>query len=62
VASEQNGVWGTAIEVPGLGALNTGGDAHLSSVSCASSDSCAAGGNYTDRRGHFQGFVVRQTG
>ena len=25
VASEQNGVWGQAIEVPSLGALNTGG-------------------------------------
>ena len=57
VAGERNGVWGTAIEVPGLAALNTGGDAWVGSVSCASAGSCAAGGYYTDRRGQ-QGFVA----
>ncbi len=46
VASEKNGVWGQAIEVPGLGALNTGGDADVYSVSCASAGNCAAGGRY----------------
>ena len=44
VAVERNGRWGTAIEVPGLGALNKGGAAAVSSVSCASPGSCAAGG------------------
>ncbi len=62
VASEQDGVWGQAIEVPGLGGLNRGGDAQLRSVSCAPAGGCAAGGNYADRRHHFQGFVVSQTG
>ena len=61
VAVEQNGAWGRAIEVPGLGALNKG-DAWVSSVSCAAPGSCAAGGGYTDRRGNFQGFAVSQTG
>jgi hypothetical protein len=56
VAVEQNGVWGKAVEVPGLGALNTGGSAEVSSVSCASPGNCAAGGYYA--AGHQQAFVV----
>ena len=55
------GSWGRAIEVPGLAALNTG-DADVSEVSCAPAGSCAAGGYYRDHRGHYQGFVVSQTG
>jgi hypothetical protein len=47
VASEENGVWGTAVEVPGLAALNVGGEAQVTSVSCARGDYCAAGGTYT---------------
>ena len=57
VAVERNGVWGRAIEVPGLGALNKGGDAEVKSVSCASAGNCAAGGIYEGRRGQ-QGFVA----
>src|SRR5690242_20710425 len=48
VASEVNGTWHTAIEVPGLGSLNEGGAAQVSSVSCASAGNCAAGGTYAD--------------
>lgn len=58
VTAERNGVWRKAIEVPGLGALNTSGGAQVFSVSCARAGSCAAGGYYTGRHGHFQGFVV----
>ncbi len=47
VVSERRGVWGRAIEVPGLGALNNGLDAQLTSVSCASAGNCAAGGTYS---------------
>src|SRR5215813_11864526 len=53
--------WGTAIEVPGLGLLNQGGDARLASVSCASAGNCIAGGFYADGSGHNQAFVDRQT-
>lgn len=42
--SQVKGTWGQAIEVPGLGALNTGADAALASVSCASAGNCSAGG------------------
>src|SRR5215470_14760668 len=60
VASERNGRWGGAIEVPGSGALNAGGDAGVNSVSCPSAGNCAAGGLYVDGSGHVQGFVVSQ--
>ena len=59
VASERRGRWGTAIEVPGLAALNRGGYADVNSVSCASAGNCAAGGIYLDRRG-WQGFVAAE--
>ena len=58
VADERNGRWGEAIEVPGLAALNKGGDAEVVSVSCGSAASCAAGGEYTDRHNRGQGFVA----
>src|SRR5262245_56682212 len=62
VAVERYGVWGQAVEVPGLGALNAGGKSWVSSVSCASPGYCAAGGNYaTDAAGHGQAFVVSET-
>ena len=60
VASERNGVWGQAIEVPGLGALNTGGTAYAGSVSCPSAGNCAAGGSYLDGAGHLQVFVASE--
>src|SRR5260221_14372062 len=44
-----------AIEVPGLGALNTGGDVEDVSVACGSAGSCAAGGGYTDGGGKGRG-------
>jgi hypothetical protein len=62
VVGETGGTWGTAIEVPGTAALNEGGDAQISSVSCATAGNCSAGGQYTDASGHVQAFVVRETG
>ena len=60
VASQVNGRWGTAKEVPGTAALNTGGNAQIDSVSCAKAGDCSAGGFYTDSSSHGQGFVVSQ--
>jgi hypothetical protein len=60
VASERNGRWATAIEVPGLGALNTGQDAGVSEVSCASAGNCTAVGGYTDRHDHGRGFAAAE--
>jgi hypothetical protein len=57
-ASAGSGAWGKAIEVPGTGALNKGGNAFVNSVSCASAGNCAAVGPFTDRSGHHQVFVA----
>ena len=69
VAAQRHGIWGAAQELPGLGALNTGGscsqgacvDADVG-VSCPSAGNCEAGGFYTDRAGHVQMFVDAQRG
>jgi hypothetical protein len=58
VVTKAGGRWRKAIEVPGTAALNTGGGAFISSVSCAAAGSCAAGGRYRDGSGHLQAFVV----
>ena len=60
VVSQVSGTWHTAIEVPGTAALNQGGDASITSVSCASAGNCSAGGFYGDGFGR-QAFVVGQT-
>jgi hypothetical protein len=57
VASERNGVWAKAISVPGLGALNTGRDEELTSLSCSpGGDNCTAGGSYEVGSGSSRGF------
>ena len=62
VVSEVNGVWRRAEEIPGTATLNAGGYAAIGSVSCASARNCSAGGQYTDRSRHLQGFVVKEVG
>src|SRR6185437_4960931 len=52
--------WGKAIEVPGTAALNTGSDAEVLSVSCASAGNCGAGGSYFSHRFRGQAFVVSE--
>jgi hypothetical protein len=52
--------WGTAQEVPGLGALNKRGGASIGSMSCPSPGNCSAGGNYLDGAAHYQAFVVNE--
>jgi hypothetical protein len=61
VVSENNGTWGRAVEVPGSGALNTGGFAQIASVSCTPAGYCAAGGEYSAPSGDEQPFVVSRT-
>jgi hypothetical protein len=46
VASERNGRWVRAIEIPGFTALNQEGYGLLASVSCVSAGNCVAGGTY----------------
>ena len=60
VASESNGTWGSAEQVPGTAVLNAGGDALISAVSCTSAGNCSAGGYYTDAAGHQQALIVNE--
>src|SRR5258706_594744 len=60
-AAARVGSWRAAIEVPGTGALNKGGDAVVNSLSCGSAGNCAAVGHYTDGSGHQQAFVASET-
>ena len=58
---ERRGSWGTAAQVPGLAALNTGGEAAVTAVSCARSGWCAAVGDYANRAsGETRMFVVSE--
>jgi hypothetical protein len=60
VVTEKGGTWGTAKKVPGTAPLNTGGNARITSLSCASAGNCSAGGYYTNSNGQ-QAFVVGET-
>jgi hypothetical protein len=48
VVSQINGVWGKARQVPGMAALNQGGQANVASVSCTSPGNCSAGGFFDE--------------
>ena len=61
IASEKNGRWAKAVEVPGTAALNSGGSAGANSVSCSAAGACVVGGYYKDGSGNFQAFVVNET-
>lgn len=64
VVAERRGVWGRAQPVPGLAALNKGGQARVTQVSCTAAGSCAAGGWYRSRRHRQfqQAWVASETG
>jgi hypothetical protein len=63
VISETAGHWGQAMPVPHLATLNVGGQAGISSLSCASAGNCSAGGLYTGHKpGSGKAFVVNQVG
>jgi hypothetical protein len=58
VAVQKSWRWGKAENIPGLSALNIGGDASVRSVSCASPGNCAVGGSYRDGSDLSQAFLV----
>jgi hypothetical protein len=55
-----NGTWFPLPAVPGLAALNVGGNAAVTSVSCPSAGNCSAGGYYTDSSANRQAFVISE--
>lgn len=52
VSTEQNGTWGTAIDLPGLAALKTGKGRSVPVLSCGAPGDCGLGGFYTAGRLH----------
>lgn len=67
VASQHNGTWSPAIEVPGSAAVNLGGQAEVDSISCSAPGDCAAGGSYEasvfneeTQKAKWQAFVVTE--
>jgi hypothetical protein len=62
VASETGGAWRPAEEAPGIATLNTGQNAGINSVSCASAGNCSAGGSYASGdSSDTHPFLVNQT-
>ncbi len=60
VVSQKHGIWRRARQVPGTAALNTGGTAQITSVSCAPAARCSAVGFYAESSYRTQAFVVSQ--
>gem|GEM_PF-1528863 len=61
VADETDGIWGSAEEIPGLGAINVDHYGKVvTSVSCATPGNCAAVGNYSTASAQ-EGFVVSES-
>lgn len=58
VTTEENGVWGNALEVPGLAAVHGRVYAEVLSVSCGSPGDCSAGGYLTTNDGEEHPFVT----
>jgi hypothetical protein len=64
VETQVRGHWQPAVEVPGLAALNIGGEASLDVVTCASAGNCVAGGQYATTPPGFpflEPFLVDET-
>ena len=58
VVNQTGGTWGSAIAIPALIGLNTGGSALGTSVSCASAGNCAVTGFYNNGAGSAGGIGV----
>jgi hypothetical protein len=59
LSQETNGAWSKAVEV--VAALNVGGYAIVTGISCPAAGSCTAVGNYTDASGIGHSFAMSQS-
>ena len=58
VIDQRGGVWGGVAPIPGLLALNAGGYATITALSCASAGNCAVGGSYQGSDDYAGAFVA----
>lgn len=61
VATQKNGVWGSARTFTAIAALNTGKIAGLDTLSCKSAGSCTSTGVYRTADGHTHVFAITET-
>ncbi len=59
--AQAGGVWGAAEQLPGTSALNVGGDAQVSALSCSSAGNCSAIGSYAISSSVTQAFEATET-
>ncbi len=60
LAAQAGGHWNKAAEARGTGALNAGGGAQVTTISCPSAANCSAGGFYTGTSGHLELFLITE--
>ncbi len=60
VVNQINGVWKSAIAVPGILSLSNAGNAQVTALSCRARSSCSAGGYINGGSNHQQPFVVTE--
>ena len=58
--AEDNGTWGSPVDVPGVEALNLGNTATITAISCVKTQNCTAGGTYWTQGHVVEGFVTRE--
>jgi hypothetical protein len=58
VVAQIDGVWDTAIPLPGLAALTTGNGASIRALDCSSDGNCSAGGSFRDADDFSIAFVA----
>ena len=58
VASQSNGTWHNALQVPGIARLDKGLGSGLGSVSCGSPGNCSAGAEYVQTPSADEAFIV----
>jgi hypothetical protein len=59
---DRKGSWGKAREMPGLGSLNTGGNAQLNALSCSSAGNCASVGYYENTGSRQFAYTATESG
>jgi hypothetical protein len=57
---EVNGVWGSPQDIPGLAVLDAGNLGEIEALSCPAPGECSAGGDYIDKVGGSQAFVINE--
>lgn len=62
LATESHGVWGIAMDVPGLNKLPVVGDSGLDRISCVAAGVCSAVGSFVDAAKHTQLYGIEEKG